>query len=308
MSNIDDAHIRRLDMTLLVVFDGLMRLGKMSAVGVELGLTQSAVSHAVGRLREIFGDPLFVRRGSGVEPTVRARELHAPIGDALAAVRAAVRIGRGFDPATAARRFKVAAFDSVISAILSPLIETMTKAAPGCSVAFRTFGRADAERAVVDGVIDVAVGVFPSPPPATVAIKVGAETFKVVARKNHPGIVGPLDLDTYCSLDHVLVSPSGDARGTVDDVLDTIGRRRRVVAVMPQFLSALMAASKTDAIATAPARVCCKMGRLFDLAIHDPPVEIPGFEVSILTRRAAEGDPALAWFVDLVTAALTDAN
>lgn len=308
MATIDDAHVRRLDMTLLVVFEGLMRLGKMSAVGAELGLTQSAVSHAVGRLRTVFDDPLFVRRGAGVEPTARARELAEPIGRALAAVRSAVRIGRRFDPATAERLFRVAAFDSIIAALVPPLLADLAARAPGCTVAFRTFGRAEAERAVVDGAVDLAIGVFPLPPDGTTARPLSAECFKVAARRDHPAVAGALDLDTYCRLGHVLVSPSGDARGIVDEALARIGRSRRVVAVMPQFLSALMAASRTDAIVTAPSRAVCRLGPLFDLAIHVPPVEIPGFTMAVLTRTDLADDPALAWFVDRVAAGLADGD
>ncbi len=98
MRSIDDAHVRRLDLGLLLVFEGLVRLRKMSAVAGELGLTQSAVSHAVGRLRDVFDDPLFVRSGPGVEPTARALEIALPIGRALDAVRSAVRSGGPSSP------------------------------------------------------------------------------------------------------------------------------------------------------------------------------------------------------------------
>lgn len=83
MESIDSAHIRRLDLTLLVVFEMLLEKRNMSAVAAEMGLTQSAVSHAVGRLRSIFDDPLFVRKGAGVEPTARAQLLGPPLTEAL---------------------------------------------------------------------------------------------------------------------------------------------------------------------------------------------------------------------------------
>src|SRR5580692_1662885 len=104
MNAIDDIHIRRLDLTLLIVFESLLKVRSMSAVAIEMGLTQSAVSHAVGRLRSVFDDSLFVRKGAGVEPTPRAMSLGPPLAEALAAIRAAALIGRRFDPANAARR------------------------------------------------------------------------------------------------------------------------------------------------------------------------------------------------------------
>lgn len=295
-------------MSLLLVFDGLIRLGKMSAVAAELGLTQSAVSHAVGRLRDVFDDALFVRRGPGVEPTPRALEIAVPISRAVDAVRSAVRIGRVFEPAAADRLFRVAAIDSVIAALAPRLLEVFAALAPGCSVSFRTFGHLDAERAVSDGLIDLAVGVFPNPPEGTVARPLRGDGFRVACRRDHPDVAGPLDLDTYCRLGHLLVSPSGHPRGTVDDALERIGRSRRIVAVMPQFLSALMTTSRTDAIVTAPSLALHKLGPLFDLAVHDAPLAIPRFTLSSLSRRDVADDPALVWFGERVADVLADGS
>lgn len=306
MASSEDNQIRRLDMSLLVVFDLLMRRGKMSAVGEELGLTQSAVSHAVQRLREIFGDPLFVRRGPGVEPTARARQLHGPVGEALNAVRAAVRLGRRFDPASASRAFSIAALDSIIAAVAPPLLKTMGESTPGCRIVFRTFGRADAEAAVLDGLVDLAVGVFPTPPVGTVIHPLGREEFRVVARRGHPRLAEGLDLDTYCALDHILVSPSGDPRGSLDLVLERIGRSRRILAVMPQFISALMAVGRSDAILTAPKRVCCRIAPLFDLEVYAAPVAIPGFEIAALGLSVTAGDPAILWLMARLREALDE--
>ena len=304
----DDAHIRRLDLTLLMVFEGLMRLTTMSAVGAELGLTQSAVSHAVGRLRQIFDDPLFVRRGAGVEPSVRARQLAGPIGEALASVRAALRLGRSFDPATTQRTFTIAALDSVIAAVAPRLLADLASSAPRCQIAFRTFGRADVEAAVVAGDVDLAVGVFPEPPAGTRATHLYREGFRVAARVGHPRLAGGLDLDTYCSLDHMLVSPSGDARGTIDVVLERLGRTRRIISVMPQFLIALQAVSRSDAIVTAPTRLCRDLGPLFDLVLYEPPLQVRGFNVAYLTRTAALDDPAMVWLGSMIRSALAEGD
>src|ERR1700733_7729061 len=102
MNAIDDIHIRRLDLTLLIVFERLLKVRSMSAVAVEMGLTQSAISHAVGRLRSVFDDPLFLRKGARVAPTARALLLGPPLAEALAGIRDAAQIGRRFEPATAA--------------------------------------------------------------------------------------------------------------------------------------------------------------------------------------------------------------
>lgn len=304
MKSIDDIHIRRLDMTLLLVFDGLMRTGKMSAVAAELGLTQSAVSHAVGRLREIFGDPLFERRGAGVAPTARAHQLSALVAEAVAAVRAALRFGRTFDPGTASRTFTIAALDSIIASVAPTILANLAGTAPQCRIVFRTFGKSDAETAVVAGGVDLALGVFPQPPPETFMTFAYAESFLCAARRGHPLLTGSLDVERYCALDHVLVSPSGDTHGTVDAALERIGRTRRIAAVMPQFMIAFAAVAKSDAVVTAPSRVCLELGALFDLEVFPPPVTVPGFEVGLLRHQNGRDDPALSWVAELILSTL----
>lgn len=304
MKSIDDVHIRRLDMTLLLVFDGLMRTGKMSTVAAELGLTQSAVSHAVGRLRQVFGDPLFERRGAGVAPTARARQLSALIAEAVGAVREALRFGRTFDPGTAVRTFTIAALDSIIASVAPTILANLAGTAPHCRIIFRTFGRADAEAAVLRGTVDLALGVFPQPPPETFMTFAYAEDYLCAARRGHPALTELLDVDRYCALDHVLVSPSGEAYGTFDAALERIGRTRRIAAVMPQFMIAFAAVAKSDAIVTAPSRVCLELGSSFGLEVFAPPIAVPGFEVGLLRHQTGQEDPALTWLAELIVSTL----
>jgi DNA-binding transcriptional LysR family regulator len=305
MNAIDDIHIRRLDLTLLIVFERLLKVRSMSAVAIEMGLTQSAVSHAVGRLRSVFDDSLFVRKGAGVEPTPRAMSLGPPLAEALAAIRAAALIGCRFDPASAARRFAVAAPDTVVATLAQTMLGALADAAPHCQILFRAFSHERAMADVAAGDADLAIGVFPNPPSETIGAPIAFETFRVVARRDHPRIAGTLDLDTYCALDHMLISHDRDARGVVDDVLAGLGRRRRVAAVMPQMLIAFAAASQSAAIVTAPLSACRYAASLFPLTLHDPPIEIPGFALTLLRHRSGLADPAITWLVGLATKVLS---
>src|SRR5262245_1641230 len=133
MRDIDINHIRRLDGNLLLVFRELARTRRTTMAARRLGITQSTVSHALARLRDLFADPLFVRRPHGLEPTRRALEL-APRIDALIDMAGAV-IGRegGFDPARSQRRFRVAAAEFVIALIGARLVETFRREAPRAS-------------------------------------------------------------------------------------------------------------------------------------------------------------------------------
>ncbi|WP_158814339.1 LysR family transcriptional regulator [Methylocapsa sp. S129] len=304
MISIDNVHIRRLDLTLLIVFEMLLKKRSMSAVVAEMGLTQSAVSHAVGRLRSVFDDRLFVRNGAGVEPTARALLLGPPLAEALAAVRDATQIGRRFDPATAVRRFAIAAPDTVVATLASAVLARLAQAAPRCQIAFRAFSPESAAAAIVAGDADLAVGVFPNPPRETIGKPIAAETFGVVSRRDHPAIPGALDLDLYCALDHLLVSQDRDARGVVDMALAGLGRKRRIAATMPQLLLAFAAVSQSSAIITAPLSACRYAASLFPVTVHMSPLDIPGFELTLLRHRDGLADPAIQWLAELVTGAL----
>ncbi len=295
-------------MSLLLVFDALLRSGKMSEVARELGITQSAVSHAVGRMREVFRDPLFVRNGSGVTPTPRARQLGEPIREALAAVRLAVRIGHGFDPARAERAFAIAAPDSIIAQIAPDLLRALAEEAPRCRVSFVTLSRDGAEAALAEGTIDLGVGFFGDGGGEGVVTELYGETFQVVVRRGNGRVGERLDLATYCALDHVLVSLSGDANGAVDTALAGLGLTRRVALVLPQFIPAFTTIAKSDALLTAPSRVCRKLADLFDLRVLPPPLEVPGFRMSILRHRLSGDDPAVGWLFGKVRASLVPAG
>src|SRR3990167_3430386 len=160
MSDIDSANIRKLDGGLLLLWRELMRQGRATAAGERLGLSQSGVSHALGRLREVFGDPLFLRRPHGLVPTRRALDL-APRIELLTSLTQEAMGGQGaFDPAASARQFHIGAADFVTSLVCAPLLSRLKAAAPGVSVAFRTLVGAAAFDALRRGEIDLALGRF----------------------------------------------------------------------------------------------------------------------------------------------------
>ena len=130
MSDFSDSELRRLDLTLLLVFLGLVRHRKALDVASELGLTQSAISQALKRLRDIFGDELFLRRPHGMEPTATALALEAPVAAAVDSLRRALGNARAFDPATATGVLRVAALDAEQAVLIPPLASRLRSRAP----------------------------------------------------------------------------------------------------------------------------------------------------------------------------------
>ncbi len=277
----------------------------MSRVAADLGVTQSAVSHAVERLRSIFEDRLFVRRGSGVEPTPRALLLGPSLGAAIADVRIAMAAGRAFDPGLSSRAFALAAPDTVVAALAPKVLATFAGSAPGCSVAFQVLPPHQATAAVADGRVDLAVGSAFDATAGTIGRPLSSDNFGVVARSGHPSLRdGVLDLDTYCRLDHLLVSSERNARGIVDDVLGGMGRERRLLGVMPHLMATFAAVSRSDAVITAPMSACRYAESLFAVAIHRPPFDLPALDLMLRWHRDGAADPGLKWFAEVVVSAL----
>jgi len=130
-------HIRNLDFNLLVVFDAVMRTGSASGAAQALGMSQSGVSHALARLREVTGDPLFLRRGGRLAATPRAEAMAKPVREALHQLLDAVTEEAGFDPRTAAREFRMVMPDNIELITVPLLIGQLERIAPDVTLRVR---------------------------------------------------------------------------------------------------------------------------------------------------------------------------
>lgn len=302
MDDIDNIQFRRLDIGLLLVFEEVLRTGKLTSASQKLGLTQSAISHALGRLREIFGDPLFLRRPHALVPTPRALALREPIARALGALRGAVIEAREFSPAGIDRLFQIAALDALTTSLVPPLLARLVRQAPKATLAFRSFGRDEARKAVREGRADLALGVFEPPEPGLARISLGSERFAIVARKDHPLFLEGLTLETWLATDHIVVSAAGDLAGPIDPILAARGLSRRTRVALPHFLAAFATVAAGDTTATVPASLAKTYAAPFGLAVYPPPIDLPTFEFVILRGSRDVPDPALDWLVQLMVA------
>ena len=295
--------LRRLDFMLLLVLTEAVRRRKLTEVARTLGVTQAAVSHAVARLRDLFGDELFLRRPQGVEPTARALELAEQAELVLGGAAQLLAAPEPFDPARLFRTVRVVALDYA-AALLVDVLEELRAEAPGLSLAVRapTAGGALLER----GEVDLALGSGPGRSDRLRVDFLCRERYLTIARADHPALGAGvrLDLDAFCRLPHAMVSPGGAMRGAVDRALARLGRSRRVILAASNFLSVLDAVGRTDLIATVPARLAQQQAARFGLVIHEPPLDLPGFPVSVARHRRSDGDAALDFIVRHLQAAL----
>jgi DNA-binding transcriptional LysR family regulator len=289
--------IKGADLSLLVSLDALIDEANVTKAAARLNLSQPALSAQLARLRHLFRDPLLVpsRTGRGMVPTVRAQELRVPLHAALKELETVIKRLPAFDPLTADRSFAIAASDNATVVLGVDLIEHIQKAAgPGVRVSFHT-PSADLIAAQLErGEVDLLVGSRLMVPNDMKTRRLVDERYLMAQRKGHPRGKTPLDLKTYCSLSHVLVSTSGGSfRGDIDEQLERIGRRRRVVLSVHQFILAPMFLRITDCVATLPARFVERFTDEVDT--FELPFKARGFTLSAAWHPRNQTDPAHIW-------------
>jgi DNA-binding transcriptional LysR family regulator len=298
MRDIINNDIRKLDGTLLLIFRGLLRLRQTTAVASELGLSQSAVSHALARLRRLFGDPLFVRRPRGLEPTRRALDLGPRVDALLDIVVETLGRDSAFNPATSRRQFVFSA-PEFIAGLLGPrLIARFGREAPSASFAIDYLGPEQALAALTRGRLDLALGRFDALPGAFVGETVYSDRYCVVARAGHRKLKGRITQSQYNATGHVYAhaeSEVGQAeRGTSTAVMR---------AAVPRWLTVLEMIATSDAIATVPRKLAMRYAGPLKLQILKPPFEPFKIEVSAV-RPAGRADAGVEWLLGCVREAL----
>ncbi|HEY5239432.1 MAG TPA: LysR substrate-binding domain-containing protein [Rhizomicrobium sp.] len=205
-----------------------------------------------------------------------------------------------FDPASCARTLRIAGPDYEIALFGSFLTKLCSNQAPDMRLVMRAVTPKQALKDLLEGDVDLALGHFPSFTKGVVTAPLYEETYRVAARFNHARIAaGALDLETYLAQDHIIVSAGGGTTEIVDEILAQQGKKRRVVAAVPIFLSALAAVAGSEAIVTMPAHLIALYAEYFHLHIHESPVAIPPFHISAAWRRGSH-DPAAHWLVERI--------
>ena len=303
------------DLNLLRVFEALLEEGGVTRAGQRLGLTQSAVSHALNRLRYIAGDPLFVRGAKGMQPTARALEIGAKVRLGLAELDRALEPS-SFTPATTTRRFSLAASGYICTVLGPALLDLQQASAPGAEVRITPMSSGLVD-ALDSGRLDLALGSFGRTPVSYAKALLFEDEFVWVMRQG--AAEAPLTLERLAAASHVMVAAVDDpetGRETVIDqglerrvmlgggdafhsALAARGLRRTVGVSVPDGHSALWMVARSDMAALAPRRLAAAYAEPLGLAIFTPPHPSPPLEVHMVWRKDRDS-PAAAWLRDLL--------
>lgn len=302
MIEFDNNKIRRLDLTLLLVFVGLMRTRKASDVAEELGVTNSSISHSLRRLREIFDDELFLRRPHGLQPTSVAEQIAPSIWSALEAIQSTFANPGACDIETLQSTITIAARDREIASFIPQVFSRINTQAPNIRLAVQSLAKHQILQSLGDGSLDFAIGFFCDCGPDYDLHHLRTEDYYVVARRDHEIWQTPLTLDSYLAQQHVLVAANGSLTGIVDQVLAGLGRRRSVKLSIPSFLAAFSMLRRSDFIATVPSDLVRAHAEEFELSYSKPPITIRPFDVSIMLHRRNRKSALHNWILEKIRA------
>src|SRR6266702_1128539 len=315
---------KTLDLNLLKVFDAVMEERSVLRASQKVALSQSAVSHSLARLREMLEDDLFVRTATGMQPTARALPMAPQVREALRALEAAVELPT-FTPATSTKQFTLAANDFTTMVLASSLLNILSREAPAIDLVIKPVTRIDLAEQIDLGRIDVAIGVFSSPPSRfRTALLFEYDDVLIVGKKRK---LGRLDNAKLATLPLVVVSFGGEQEGAIGGFISERGLARRsemydraaleralsdserpprIAVSLPHFLAlpALLVDSELAAIVPRP--LARALEQTHAIASHELPYTTTPVEVRLLWHERLEGEPSHEWLHEILRRATED--
>jgi DNA-binding transcriptional LysR family regulator len=306
MAPMNEVHLGTFDLNLLLALDALLTERSVTRASARIGITQSAASHALSRLRRLTGDELLVRGRDGMVPTVRAEAMGPPLRRALEDIRATLSPPRAFEPKTARVRVFVGTSDYAELVLLPGIMARLGREAPGVELRVVAL-KDDPGSELSSGKLDVVL--MPPLPsgegPSIHYRQVLSERFVCVARRHHPlAKKKALTLSRFAAASHALIAPWGMEGGLVDDALARLGLERRVTVALPHAMVAPHVVASSDLLLTMAERVARVLAPPLGLVVLEPPAELllTGFAISMLWHERTDGDLARRWLRDIVLA------
>ncbi len=283
-----------IDLNLLVYLDALLAECHVTNASKRVGLSQSAMSRALSRLRDLFEDELLVKTAQGMAPTPLAQRLEPEVRRILRSVERTVTRTDTFDPAVDLRQFKICADDYAMSVLIPGLTAQIGEHAPGDTLRVTPLHGEWPRRALAQAEIDLYLGALPE---AARAMRTEELVRDEVICITRAGIDPPEDIGRFVDLDHIEVIDSAEAAGSIDAALMGLGRKRVIRHSVPQLSAALAIARRTDAIVCAPRRMVDALLHPEDdrLQMTPSPVELPRRQVGITHHLRATDDAAISW-------------
>ncbi len=299
--------IQGFDLNLLRVLNALLQEGSTVKAGLRIGLSQPAVSAALGRLRYALGDELFLRSGQGLEPTEFARSIARPLREKLEEIEQLLESQKPFDPAHAREVFRLSGSDFFTDLLMPELVAKLRQLAPG--IRLQHLGLMPQNNLDMMESLDIDIALIPTPRPKSWVDQqyLMSCPFQVIAKSDNPLLaragISPgevIPLETYCALGHVVFSTEGNLKAVGDEALARIGYKRNVVLSLPSFSGVYQAVGGSDLVALLPEQLAMRCAGKAGLEIYQPPMAVDPVELSMVWHKRATGSPAHRWLRELI--------
>ncbi len=287
------------DLNLLRVLDALLQESSVTRAAQRIGLSQSATSHALARLRARLDDPVLMRPARGMAPTPRARQLAVPVRRALEELEKALSPPEPFEPGSSTHSFNLLLEDAGQVGLLPLLAERFKSEAPGVDLRVHpSIGSATGR--LTDGSVDLALAVSPEPRAGFHAELVFTTPYVSIVRADHPQVGGRLTLERFTDLGHIVLAGPGSVDPEIDLALDARSRRRRAALVVPSLLPIPWLVARSDLAATVPALLLGLDRERLPLVRHAPPLPLAPVTGSLVWAERTHRDPAHRWLRSVV--------
>lgn len=298
--------IRRLDLNLLLLLDGLLATGNLSQTARKFGMSQPGASAGLAKLRAFFRDDLFVRTGRGLRPTPFAEGLAQPVRHVIETINQEILLKPTFVPHESNRRFALTMPDLGELIFLPPIIRKIRAEAPGIGLKCVIIPYADVRDALEEGAIDLAIGHYPDLlEPVVQSQALYEDRFVCIARREHPRARDGLSWDEFLELDQLSVEREGRQIGP-DVVMADADQRRSVRLEIPHFMSVPRLVASSDLISAVPLSLASRFADIYNLRIFESPIALPTVLLKQFWHRRMDNDPALRWLRSMVADQLVD--
>jgi DNA-binding transcriptional LysR family regulator len=290
-----------IDLNLLIALDALLAEASVTRAANRLGLSTSAMSRTLTRLRTAMDDPLLVRAGRGLVPTPRAAALRDRVHELTRDIRTVLGPAtRGIDVASLERTFTVRANEGFVQRFAGALVKAMTSQAPRIRVRFVPKSDKDTDD-LREGRIDLDIGVPGTPAPETRSRLLFSDRFVGAVRKGHPLLDNPVTPASYVAWGHVVTSRRGVFRGPIDEALDDLSLERNVVVVVPGFPDAIRMAADSSLVALVPHSLV-RDDHLpsLDVIAFELPVVTPAIDIHAMWHPRMDADEGHQWLRRMV--------
>jgi DNA-binding transcriptional LysR family regulator len=292
-------NVALLDLNLLVALDALLQEESVSRGGQKIGLSQPAMSHALGKLRDLLGDPLLVRAGGRMALTLRAQSMKHAVQDALERVHE-VFVSDSFVPASSTRTFRIFMSDYASNLLLPSLSKAVQQSAPHVRIEVHPWRGIPADSQERGRIPDAVVACQTRDVPGFYRLRLFTDRDVCVMRAGHPLYRKSFSLKTFLETPHVAVAAVEFSADPVDTWLQEMGHSRHVVVTVPHYIEALHLVAETDLIAVIPERLVRAYASKLNLVTKTVPLDVGTFDEYLLHSARTHADLGCSWLRQLI--------